>query len=269
MGRKQWETATKHRHDGRIGRIPGSFMSRLATFLSGAAASAGIIAAVTLLTGAKAPPTKFEEIDVGRINVREPDGTLRMVISNRTQFPGAPWRGGETPRPDRRTMAGMLFVNDEGTENGGLIQKGSLDANGKANAGLSLTFDRFRQDQVVQLLHAEKDGYASTWLAMNDETDGTKFDVSDRAKRFKEIEAMPAEEAKVARAQMGEAGQLATNRLRLGVTPGRSSTLMLSDAKGRTRLMLLVTPEGEASIQFKDESGKVVKTVALDEVAAK
>jgi hypothetical protein len=108
------------------------------------AASASLIAAVTLLTGAKAPPAKFEEIDVGRINIREPDGKLRMVISNREQFPGEPWKGGEKPRPDRRTMAGMLFINDEGTENGGLIQKGFVDADGKVNAGVSLTFDRFR-----------------------------------------------------------------------------------------------------------------------------
>ena len=244
-------------------------MSRLATFLSGAAASAGIIAAVTLLTGAKAPPVKFEEIDVGRINVREPDGTLRMVISNRAQFPGAPWRGGETPRPDRKDFAGMLFVDDEGTENGGLIQRGTVDANGRANAGLSLTFDRFRQDQAIQLRHTESDGYVSTWLSMNDEANGAKFDLEDRKKRFKEIEAMSPEDAKAARAQMAEAGQLNTNRIRLGISTGRSSALSLNDARGRPRLMLMVSPQGEASIQFMDEQGKVAKTIALDAVVAK
>ena len=90
-------------------------MSKLATFLSGCAASVTAIMAVTLLTGGKAPPTQFEEIDVGRIKVREPDGSLRMVISNRAQFPDTPWKGEGIPRPDRKSFAGMLFVNDEGT----------------------------------------------------------------------------------------------------------------------------------------------------------
>jgi hypothetical protein len=31
---------------------------------------------------------KLDEIDVQRINVIEPDGTLRMVISNQAAFPG-------------------------------------------------------------------------------------------------------------------------------------------------------------------------------------
>jgi len=49
----------------------------------------------------------------------------------------------------------MLFINEEGTENGGLIQKGSIEADGKVDAGLSLTFDRFRQDQAVQLINTD------------------------------------------------------------------------------------------------------------------
>ena len=58
----------------------------------------------------------------------------------------------------------MLFVNEECTENGGLIQKGSVGPDGKADAGLSLTFDRFRQDQVIELLHAEGGGRARSML---------------------------------------------------------------------------------------------------------
>ena len=49
-----------------------------------------------------------------------------MVISNKADFPGIIIKGKETPHPDRKT-AGMLFFNDEGTENGGLIFGGSKD----------------------------------------------------------------------------------------------------------------------------------------------
>jgi hypothetical protein len=36
---------------------------------------------------------RFDTLDVQRINVREPDGTLRMVISNHAKFPGIIVRG--------------------------------------------------------------------------------------------------------------------------------------------------------------------------------
>src|ERR1700684_656690 len=68
--------------------------------------------------------TSFAEIDVQRINVREPDGTLRMTISNSATAPGIIFRGKEHAHPARQA-AGILFFNDEGTENGGLLFGGS------------------------------------------------------------------------------------------------------------------------------------------------
>ena len=62
---------------------------------------------------------KFGTVTARRINIVEPDGTVRLTISNRADFPGAWNRGKEYARPDRREAAGMLFVSDEGTEQGG------------------------------------------------------------------------------------------------------------------------------------------------------
>lgn len=239
-------------------------MSRLSAFLSGVTATATAFIAISLLTGAKAPPTKFEEIDVGRINVREPDGTLRLVISNRAQFPGAPWKGGEVPRPDRQQFAGMLFVNDEGTENGGLIQKGVIGPDGKADAGLSLSFDRFRQDQVLQLLHFEKGGQVRTMVAINDEPPHERIDVMARSERLKAIEALPEAQRAAAYQEMSQQGLMTVNRARLFTSGSRASVLSLSDEQGRPRLRLMVTASGQPSIEFLDDKGKVAKTIALD-----
>ena len=68
-------------------------------------------------------------IAVKRINIIEPDGTLRMVQSNKAQFPGVIVKAEEHKQD--RPFAGMLFFNDEGTENGGLIFNGSKDGGGK------------------------------------------------------------------------------------------------------------------------------------------
>lgn len=239
-------------------------MSKLNAYLSGFASCAVALTAFTFLTGAKAPAPNFEEINVGRINVREPDGTLRMVISNRAQFPGAPWKGEEIPRPDRRDFAGMLFINDEGTENGGLIQKGKLGVTGKADAGLSLTFDRFRQDQVLQLLHAEQGGQTMSMLSINDEPPHEPADAKQRMQRMDDADRLPREQRKAAYDQLKAEGLMPANRVRLGTTRDRASALTLSDAEGKPRMRLMVSASGEPVIQMLDAQGKVAKSIGLD-----
>lgn len=59
--------------------------------------------AVALLSGA-APASrngKFDTIDVQRINLVEPDGALRLAISNEARFPGFVIRGKEHPHTQR------------------------------------------------------------------------------------------------------------------------------------------------------------------------
>src|SRR5262245_66665761 len=67
---------------------------------------------------------KFTEIDVERINVMEPDGKYRLVISNRPRSIGPIYKG----KPFEYEGGGrpvLMFFNDEGTENVGLTFSGS------------------------------------------------------------------------------------------------------------------------------------------------
>src|ERR1700748_2738418 len=57
----------------------------------------------------------FDQITVHRINIVEPDGTPRLIISDKAKFPGGFYKGKEFTRKERQA-AGMLFNNDEGTE---------------------------------------------------------------------------------------------------------------------------------------------------------
>lgn len=130
-------------------------------------------AAISLLTGA-APglPAKasFEQIDVQRINVREPDGTLRMTLSGRGRLPRVLIRGQEVPSSPR-TQAGILFFNEEGSETGGLIFSGR-SADGRPTSSGSLTFDRYEQDQVVQILEQENGDRRFAGLIVSDRPNG-------------------------------------------------------------------------------------------------
>src|SRR2546425_5369370 len=111
-----------------------------------------LIFAVTILCGFSSwrKSETFDQINVHRINLIEPDGTLRMVISNHDKLPGLIVHGKE--QAFARPQAGMLFYNDEGSENGGLIFGGRRNAKGEGvDSGGSLSFDKYGADQIVQL----------------------------------------------------------------------------------------------------------------------
>jgi len=54
------------------------------------------------------------------------------------------------------------------------------------------------------------------------------------------------------------------NRIWLGNTGDKGSALQLKDAKGRTRMLLLVSADGKAEIQMLDEQGRVSRSIAPD-----
>jgi hypothetical protein len=238
-------------------------MSQIRTFLAGATTMAAALAAIVTLTGARSPARHetFDEITVGRINIVEPDGTRRIVIANKAQFPGEFQQGKETARPDRRSFAGMLFINEEGTENGGLIQKGSIAADGKIASGLSLTFDRFRQDQALQLMNNDSAAHQMTGLKINDIPYYKLTSVEDMRRFNEESGKLPEAQQGAYWNKLADEGRLMQNRIWLGNTRDKGSVLQLKDARGRTRMMLLVAADGKAEIQMLDESGKISKSI--------
>lgn len=63
------------------------------------------LAAYVGLGAATAAPTRFDTIDVKRINVREDDGTLRMIIAGRDHIGGIVIGDREYPHPNRTEPA--------------------------------------------------------------------------------------------------------------------------------------------------------------------
>ncbi len=206
-----------------------------------------------LLMGARAPGgADFDAINVHRINVREPDGTLRMVISDQSRFPGWILHGKESPH--KRPRAGMLFYDNEGTEQGGLIFSGKKGADGKGNSGLSLTFDRYDEDQQLQLIGLDQDGHAFAGMRVSDVSAVPMHQIIAEAKR---LAAMPDGADKTRLKTRLAKDRVSAPRYFAGKSPSGDSTVVLRDAKGNPRLALMVTPDGKASIQFIDAHGKV------------
>ncbi|MCC7267095.1 MAG: hypothetical protein IT546_07105 [Caulobacteraceae bacterium] len=200
----------------------------------------------------------FGEIDVQRINLREADGTLRMVISNTDRMPGIIHKGVNHPHPNRRT-AGILFFNEEGTENGGLTFGGRRDAQGRViGSSGHLSFDQFEQDQVVVLNQSESpDGTKRGGLTISDRPDKPlPFDAFGKM-----ATATPAEREALTKELIASGAVDVKQRVFVGKTGDRSSAVMLSDAAGKPRILMLVKADGAAEIQFLGDDGKPVKTI--------
>lgn len=194
----------------------------------------------------------FNEITVGRINVTDADGTLRMVISNKDRMHPGVMDGVTIDRP--RPVAGMLFFNDEGDEVGGLTYTGRTgEKTRSANAGIM--FDQLNQDQTIGISYSETDGRRSAGLHVWDRADSP---LSNLIKQLNEANRITDTAARNERlATIRASAPAGPRRVFVGKNPDRSATVSLADADGRPRLRLTVDAAGNPRIEFLDEAGKV------------
>jgi hypothetical protein len=91
---------------------------------------------------------RFNLIEAQRVNILE-NGIIKAALSNSAGFNefGRAQRGGVT-------FSGLMFYNEEGQEEGGLVYSGK-GAPGGQDADVTLTMDQYRQDQNVYLHHEE------------------------------------------------------------------------------------------------------------------
>jgi hypothetical protein len=186
--------------------------------------TAALCSVVLIAATPRVRHARFDEIDVQRINVREPDGTLRLVIASHAKLPGIIVRGKE--RPFERPQAGLLFYNDEGSENGGLIFGGRKNANGEVvDSGGAISFDRYDGNQEVQLIgvHDKEDRFAG--LIVSDSPPNAQ----------------------------------GHRRLWAGKTDDGAARVDLRDANGKKRIVLEVLADGTSSIVFLDADSKVTR----------
>jgi len=151
-----------------------------------------VVFAVTVLTGAAWSRNQaFGTITVRRINVVEPDGTVRLTISNRADFPGS-WRHKkEYPRPDRREAAGMLFMSEEGTEMGGLIWGAGRMPDGTVQNHFHLSADQYEENQILAFDAGQEGNDKFSRVTIVDQGD---FPVEEERKAHDQIERLPAEQ---------------------------------------------------------------------------
>jgi hypothetical protein len=114
----------------------------------------------------------------------------------------------------------MIFYNDEGSENGGLIFGGRRNEKGEVvDSGGSLSFDKYGANQIVQLAGVDDSNDRFAGLAVNDQS----------------------------------------RRIWVGRTDDGTASVSLMDAHGKKRIVMQVTDQGVPSLSILDEKGRVIR----------
>jgi hypothetical protein len=201
---------------------------------------------------------KFTEIDVERINVVEKDGKLRMVIANRERSIGPIYKGKPFGYAGG-TRPGIIFFNDEGTENGGLTFSGARQPDGTYRASSGFSFDQFNQDQVLYMQYNDNNGRRNMGLTIADRVDADIYDlVMERDSIVKAHPAGPARDAALTKwAQPRNGVPMVAQRVYVGRDVSKAAVINLSDRDGKARIRLMVDSLGTPSLEFLDATGNV------------
>ena len=201
---------------------------------------------------------RFTEIDVERINIVEPGGKLRMVISNRPRSIGPIYQGKPFGYPGGG-RPGIIFFNDEGTENGGLTFNGRRNPDGRFSSSLGMSFDQFNQDQVVVLNYTDNNGQRRMGFTVGDRADVDIFDlIAERDSIMKQPAGPARDEALRKWAEPRNGVPLYAERVYVGRNVNKAAIINLSDRNGKPRIRMMVDSLGTPSLEFLDETGRVV-----------
>lgn len=204
---------------------------------------------------------RVQVLDVDRINVRNADGGLALVIAGQGRLPGPTFGGREYAQEysgGRVQAAGMIFFNERGDEVGGLTFHGDTTAQGH-RAGGHFSFDQFRQDQVVAMQYQD-DGTSrraglNVWDRSTEISIGRVLELID-ARANATGAARDSLEAEI---QALASSGLGAHRIFLG-SQNRSATLLLRDTRGNARIRLHVDSADVARLEFLDSAGAVVRS---------
>jgi hypothetical protein len=207
------------------------------------------------------PKQRFKLIEAERINIREKNGVLKAALSNSAGF-------NEFQRAERGgvTFSGLMFYNEEGQEEGGLVYSGKGIPGGQ-DADVTLTMDQYRQDQNVYLHHEEhKDAQGTRiedGLSINARPDWKG--VKDEYSIYDRMDKLTQEQQDALRLESLQAGKISSNRLFFGVkrgtknsTPYDDTGVFIKNRWGRTAIKLYVDNDNRPHFEVYDPLGKAI-----------
>lgn len=205
---------------------------------------------------------KFKSIDVEQLNIVEEDGTVKMSLFNSQHMPPLIFEG-EDILPGHRQedgVSGIMFYNGAGFECGGLIFGSKELENGEHESALSLTFDQYQQDQVVQMFTVEENGEQMYGFNFFDRPKETIKETIEKMNRINEMED-EVEQKKL----MKELDHENPRRMFMGKTREGDLTIQMNDSVGRERIRMAIDKEDNPKIEFLNSEGEVIYSLPPEE----
>lgn len=194
----------------------------------------------------------FKEITVERINVVESNGNLKLVISNSERQHNGVVNG--KALPERERQAGLIFFNSVGDECGGLVYDGN-----EKEAGMVLSVDKFRDDQVMQLQYIEdtENDVRKYGIQFWDYPKEDGFD--ERNEAFEKLQKIEDHDEKtIAYQKMKQNGLLPEDRMFVGKKMNKDVGLFINDTNGKPRIRIYIDADNNPKIELLDEEGKAI-----------
>lgn len=217
-----------------------------------------------LLLGAFRPAEtlRLDTLEVERLDVVNEGGTPALVLAGQGRLPGPTFGGTEYPQElsgGRTVGSGIIFFNERGDEVGGLTYSGDVTDDGYRAYG-GVTFDQFRQDQVVSLRYGDDGRSRSAGVEVWDRS--TEVAIEDLLPLLMERrEATGARRDSIeARIQAAAGDGLSARRVFLG-SRDRTALLLLRDRDSRPRIRLQVDTLDVPRLEFLDAAGEVVHAI--------
>ncbi|WP_274364454.1 hypothetical protein [Paenibacillus thermotolerans] len=165
---------------------------------------------------------RFETIETEQINIVDKNGNVRMSLFNSERMPeivmeGQPVSGKRSGIPG----SGIMFYNNEGDECGGLVFGSAKDDNGNYVSFGSVTFDAYKDDQVIQTNFWETNGLRNYGFILYDRPSGKE-------------------------------------RLYMGRGQNGDYAVTLCDSKGTERIRMVIDSNDVPRMEFLNENGEVV-----------
>lgn len=206
---------------------------------------------------------KFKVLTAERINIVNEDGTTVIAIANKQRIANPVFNGKSYPvrlSEGRDLMAGMIFFNEEGDEMGGLVFNSFKMPNGRTAGIGHLSFDKFKDNQVINLEYSENKNGVKSGLTFYDRPGDGSFPKSLDLMNdyyFKELPNERKKEIEDTLRIMRVSRAFGSERLFIGNT-NEIPQLSMKDVLGNERIKLFVDSTNAAKLQFFDENGVII-----------
>ena len=214
----------------------------------------------------------FETVNAQRINIVEPDGRKRLLIFDSAQMPGPVIEGHQySPllRGGSGNAAGLIFLNDDESEMGGLLWTGKKTGD-KYFQEFYFSIDPYLQNELVSFVVSDQNGEREVRFTLFDrpfDPEGFK-NLIRRYDQYVKVKDENPEKAKEIEKQVNDYIKkfLANHtwepqRFVMFKRQDGSAGIKLFDKEGKRKVEVGVDSAGAPAVKFYDEKGKVVKEI--------